>query len=113
MLYYPNSQRLSTYNKIALPLVALLVAAGAALTYSGVRGLELLDFLYIFSYIKVSSLLPETLVYLLLSLSARTDSRSCFSFSSTSRSQNASPRPTSTTIVNPRKAGRSPTSTST
>lgn len=70
MLYYPSSQRLSTWNRIVLPVLALIVVSGAILTATGLKGLQLLDFLYIFSYIKVSSPPPAFSIRVFVASSA-------------------------------------------
>ena len=52
-VYYPSTQRLSTFNRLVLPILALILLTGGALTHFGAFEYELLDFLYLFSYIKV------------------------------------------------------------
>lgn len=57
--YYPKpkDQRLSLYNRIALPLIGLAVLAyGIVVKYSS--SLETLDFIYAVSYVKVGDLGP-------------------------------------------------------
>lgn len=49
----PPSQRLSTYNRLAIPALALGITAYGLVVYSGVGQLELLDWLLGFSWMKV------------------------------------------------------------